>query len=74
MRNVLLMINESDITVNTIVDKVATGESSAGVDYQTTGSNELSKTGGSGVTTAASSIVSSSGSGSSSSGSGGSSY
>lgn len=74
VRNVLLMINESDITVNTIVDKVATGESSAGVDYQTTGSNELSKTGGSGVTTAASSIVSSSGSGSSSSGSSGSSY
>jgi len=74
VRNVLLMINESDITVNTIVDKVATGESSAGVDYQTTGSNELSKTGGSGVTTAASSIVSSSGSGSSGSGSSGSSY
>jgi len=74
VRNVLLMINESDITVNTIVDKVATGESSAGVDYQTTGSNELSKTGGSGVTTAASNIVSSSGSGSSGSGSSGSSY
>ncbi|MDA9007822.1 hypothetical protein N9J18_01150 [Porticoccaceae bacterium] len=74
VRNVLLMINESDITVNTIVDKVATGESSAGVDYQTTGSNELSKTGGSGVTTAASTIVSSSGSGSSGSGSSGSSY
>ena len=68
VRNVLLMINEDDITVNTIVDKVATGESSAGVDYQTTGSNELSKTGGSGVTTATSNIVSS---GSSGSGSGG---
>jgi hypothetical protein len=76
VRNVLLMINESDITVNTIVDKVATGESSAGVGYQTTGSNELSKTGGSGVTTAPSSIVSSgsSSSGSGSSGSSGSSY
>ena len=40
VRNVLLEINESDITVNTIVDKVATGESSAGVDYQTSSSNE----------------------------------
>ncbi len=71
VRNVLLMINEEDITVNTIVDKVATGESSAGVDYQTTGSNELSKTGGSGVTTATSNIVSSGSTGSSGSGSGG---
>jgi hypothetical protein len=32
VRNVLLMINEEDITVNTIVDKVATGESSAGTE------------------------------------------
>ena len=49
VRNVLLTINESDITVNTIVDKIATGESSAGVDYQTSSSNELSNTGGSGL-------------------------
>lgn len=71
VRNVLLMINEKDITVNTIVDKIATGESSAGVDYQTTGSNELSKTGGSGVAGAASTIiVQSSGGSSGSSGSG----
>ena len=34
------------VVVNTIVDKVATGESSAGVDYITTSSSELSKTGG----------------------------
>lgn len=87
VRNVLLEINESDITVNTIVDKVATGESSAGVDYQTSSSNELSNTGGSGLAGAASAITGTSGSsgsssssgssgssGSGSSGSGGSSY
>jgi len=76
VRNVLLMINEEDITVNTIVDKVATGESSAGTEYQTTGSSELSRTGGSGLAGASSTISSSSSSGSSSSGSGsgGSSY
>lgn len=71
VRNVLLMISEDDITVNTIVDKVATRESSAGTEYQTTSSSELSKTGGSGVAGATSSItVASSGSGSSSSSSG----
>ena len=77
VRNVLLMISEEDITVNTIVDKVATGESSAGTEYQTTSSSELSRTGGSGVAGATSTIsVSSSGGGSSSSGSSdsGSSY
>jgi len=77
VRNVLLMINEEDITVNTIVDKVATGESSAGTEYQTTGSSELSRTGGSGLAGASSTISSSSsssGSSSSGSGSGGSSY
>jgi len=82
VRNVLLEINESDITVNTIVDKIATGESSAGVDYQTSSSNELSNTGGSGLAGAASAITGSSGSSGSSSssgssgssGSGGSSY
>lgn len=87
VRNILLTINESDITVNTIVDKIATGESSAGVDYQTSSSNELSNTGGSGLAGAASAITGSSGSsgsssssgssgssGSGSSGSGGSSY
>ena len=87
VRNILLTINESDITVNTIVDKIATGESSAGVDYQTSSSNELSNTGGSGLAGAASAITGTSGSngsssssgssgssGSGSSGSGGSSY
>jgi len=75
VRNVLLTIDEDDVTVNTIVDKVATGESSAGTEYQTTGSSELSKTGGSGVAGATSSVVnSSSSSSSSSSGSSGSSY
>ena len=54
VRNVLLTINTEDITVNTIVDKIATGESSAGVDYQTTSSSELSRTGGTGVAGAAS--------------------
>lgn len=76
VRNVLLQISEQDITVNTIVDKVATGESSAGTEYQTTGSNELSRTGGSGVAGATStiSVSSSGGSSSSSSSDSGSSY
>lgn len=70
VRNVLLTISEDDITVNTIVDKVATGESSAGTEYATTASSELSRTGGSGIAGASSTIqVSSSGGGSSSSGS-----
>ena len=77
VRNVLLSISEDDITVNTIVDKVSTGESSAGVEYITTPNSELSKTGGTGVvgsagSGSASSVVSSSSSGSS--GSSGSSY
>jgi len=76
VRNVLLSISEDDITVNTIVDKVSTGESSAGVEYITTPNSELSKTGGTGVvgsagSGSASSVVSSS---SGSSGSSGSSY
>ena len=71
VRNVLLTINTEDITVNTIVDKIATGESSAGVDYQTTGSSELSQTGGTGVAGATSTVtVASSGGSSGSSGSG----
>jgi hypothetical protein len=77
VRNVLLKIDEDDVTVNTIVDKVATGESSAGTEYQTTGSSELSKTGGSGVAGATSTVAKtydSSSSSSSSSGSSGSSY
>lgn len=76
VRNVLLTISEDDITVNTIVDKVATGESSAGTEYQTTGSNELSRTGGSGIAGATSTVQVSSSGGSSSSGSSdsGSSY
>jgi hypothetical protein len=74
VRNVLLMISEDDIVVNTIIDKVATGESSAGTEYQTTSSNELSKTGGSGIAGASSTIsVNGSGSSSSSSSSSGSS-
>jgi hypothetical protein len=78
VRNVLLSISEDDITVNTIVDKVSTGESSAGVEYITTPNSELSKTGGTGVvgsagSGSASSVVSSSSS-SGSSGSSGSSY
>ena len=78
VRNVLLMINEDDIVVNTIIDKVATGESSAGTEYQTSSSNELSRTGGSGIAGASSTISvngsGSSSSGSSDSGSSGSSY
>ena len=77
VRNVLLKIDEDDVTVNTIVDKVATGESSAGTEYQTTGSSELSKTGGTGVAGATSVVAKSydsSSSSSSSSGSSGSSY
>ena len=78
VRNVLLMINEDDIVVNTIIDKVATGESSAGTEYQTSASNELSRTGGSGIAGASSTISvngsGSSSSGSSDSGSSGSSY
>lgn len=70
VRNALLIIDENDIVVNTIVDKVATGESSAGVDYTTTKSNELSRTGASTTTTSTTSTGSSSGSsGSSDSGS-----
>ena len=49
VREILLMINPLTVVVNTIVDKVATGESSAGVDYITTSSSELSKTGGTGA-------------------------
>jgi hypothetical protein len=74
VRNVLLMINEDDIVVNTIIDKVATGESSAGTEYQTSSSNELSKTGGSGITGASSTISVNGSSSSGSSGSSGSSY
>lgn len=72
VRNVLLSIEEDDITVNTIVDKVATGESSAGTDYTVSSSNELSRTGGGATTStsSASSVVSSGSSGSSDSGSG----
>ena len=51
VREILLMINPETVVVNTIVDKVATGESSAGVDYITTSSSELSKTGGTGAAT-----------------------
>ena len=65
VRNALLIIDESDIVVNTIVDKVATGESSAGVDYITTKSNELSRTGSS--STGSSSVSAGSSSSSSSS-------
>jgi hypothetical protein len=67
VRNALLIIDENDIVVNTIVDKVATGESSAGVDYTTTKSNELSRTGSSSTTTSTTSTGSSSSSSSSSS-------
>ena len=76
VRNVLLTISEDDITVNTIVDKVATRESSAGTEYQTTSSSELSRTGGSGIAGATSTITvsSSGGSSSSSSSDSGSSY
>lgn len=49
VRNLLLSIEDDDIVVNTIVDKVATGESSAGTDYIVSSSNELSQTGSSGT-------------------------
>lgn len=65
VRNLLMQIDENSITINPIVDKVATGESSAGTDYTTTASNELSRTGSTSTTTS----VVSSGSSSTSSGS-----
>ena len=78
VREILLMIDPLTVVVNTIVDKVATGESSAGVEYITTSSSELSKTGGTGVAGQSSTISVGSGSSSSSSSSGsgssGSSY
>lgn len=78
VREILLMINPLTVVVNTIVDKVATGESSAGVEYITTSSSELSKTGGTGAAGQTSTISVGSGSSSSSSSSGsgssGSSY
>ena len=78
VREILLMIDPLTVVVNTIVDKVATGESSAGVEYITTSSSELSKTGGTGAAGQTSTISVGSGSSSSSSSSGsgssGSSY
>ena len=81
VRNVLLMINPANVVVNTIVDKVATGESTAGVDYTVSSSHNLSQTGQTTTTSTSissagstsSSSSSSSSSGSSSSGSSGSS-
>jgi|TARA_R110000803_G_scaffold111305_5_gene179750 hypothetical protein len=74
VREILLMINPLTVVVNTIVDKIATGESSAGVQYITTSSSELSKTGGTGAAGATSTVSVGSSSSSSSSESSGSGY
>jgi len=66
VRNSLLLIEEQDIKVESIVDKIATRESSAGTDYQTTSSFDVSRNASTEttVTTGSASIATDSSSGS----------